>query len=549
MSVIEGAAQRFARLLTVIAVAATLVAACGDGSADPGGGATTGAAAPKPTQGGTFVYPCASEPVLLAPYCDQWGDDQQVAHQILEGLVRYEEQRDGSLKTVPCLAESWTSNANATVWTFRLRRGVTFQAPVDREVTASDVVASFAYLADPANASPLAWQVGLIRGTDSAGYSRRGRLGVEALDRYTVRFTLKSAHAEFAATLGAQGLAVWPVDYMRKVGADAFARRPVGTGPYRFGRRVEGRWLSLERNTRWWDKSGGPYVDALRFEVLNSPQAQVLAFQKGTIDYTSVQQDQVRTAKTLPQVKNGQWQARAWPLLGVNYLCFNMKDPVVGGTSGLRLRQALAYGCDREALIEGPGDEAWRLPAGLLAPGVPGWRTVPFPYRYDPARAAALYEQAGSPVVRLWILDSRKDLEVARTLKAGYAKAGIAVKIQSYSWDDFAARASEADGDQTFRLGWIGVFPGQSDWLPGLLFQEFTFYSDAGVDALLARAVGTVDERTRLGLYAEAQQEIVADVPVIPLYVYTEFSLVNNRIAGFVLTPLGVADLWKIWVR
>ena len=54
------------------------------------------------------------------------------------------------MKTVPCLAESWSGNSDATVWTFKLRRGVMFQAPVSREVTAADVVADLRYLADPA---------------------------------------------------------------------------------------------------------------------------------------------------------------------------------------------------------------------------------------------------------------------------------------------------------------------------------------------------------------------------------------------------------------
>jgi len=72
-----------------------------------------------------------------------------VNHQIFEGLVKYELQPDGSMKTVPSIAESWSSNGDATVWTFKLKRGVTFSAPVDREVTADDFVKSLNYVTDP----------------------------------------------------------------------------------------------------------------------------------------------------------------------------------------------------------------------------------------------------------------------------------------------------------------------------------------------------------------------------------------------------------------
>ena len=64
-------------------------------------------------------------------------DSPEVAHQLFEGLVAYETREDGEIATVPCLAESWEANGDATVWTFRLRRGVRFQPPVDREVTAT----------------------------------------------------------------------------------------------------------------------------------------------------------------------------------------------------------------------------------------------------------------------------------------------------------------------------------------------------------------------------------------------------------------------------
>ncbi len=71
-----------------------------------------------------------------------------VAHEIYEGLVACETRADGSVVTIPYLAQSRSANADATVWTFRLRLGVRFQAPADRKVTAADVVALCRFAAD-----------------------------------------------------------------------------------------------------------------------------------------------------------------------------------------------------------------------------------------------------------------------------------------------------------------------------------------------------------------------------------------------------------------
>ena len=114
------------------------------------GGSASPSSIPRP--GGTYNYPLDYDISTLLPF-RAWELDTSaaVAHEIYEGLVAYETQAGGSVVTVPCLAQSWSANADATVWTFRLRRGVRFQAPVDREVTAADVVADYRFAADPRN--------------------------------------------------------------------------------------------------------------------------------------------------------------------------------------------------------------------------------------------------------------------------------------------------------------------------------------------------------------------------------------------------------------
>ena len=522
------------------------------------GGATSGGANPgadqTPKRGGTLTYPLTIDPGAFDPCVAQSDQGYAVLHQVYEGLVRWEAQSDGTLKTMPCLAESWGANADATVWTFKLRPGVLFQAPVSREVTAADVVACLRYVVDPANGSDLGYLYVPIAGTDENGYAARGALGVEALDRYTVRITLKHPFAEFADTLGNPAFSVFPLDRLRAVGLKAYTRRPVGTGPYLLERRVGGESIDLVRNPDWWDTSGGPYIDTIHYEVFNGVTTTMLAFQKGEIDWTSVPEGQAAASRTLPQVESGTWAVVTTPRLGLRYLCFNMDDAVVGGVQGLPLRRALAYACDRQAVSDASSGGVFLPATGLLPPGVPGSGDVPDAYRHDPAEAREILEGLSPVTLRLaWPIGQQQDGTI-EALTEDLAGVGVTVKTRGLAMDEYIEYVL-ADKAQLYLAGWIADYPSPDTFLY-LLFESGespyshgTGYADPEVDALLAEARAETDGALRRQRYAEAQRLILADVPEIPLIVFADARLLNDRVAGLRFDSMGWADLWRAWVR
>jgi len=131
-------------LLTLVLTVGCRVA---EGTVSSGATSTTPLSTPRP--GGTYNYPLRYDVSSVLPF-RAWELDvsAMVAHEIYQRLAAYETRADGSVVTVPCLAQSWSANADATVSTFRLRRGVRFQAPVDREVKAADVVTDHRFAAD-----------------------------------------------------------------------------------------------------------------------------------------------------------------------------------------------------------------------------------------------------------------------------------------------------------------------------------------------------------------------------------------------------------------
>ena len=547
-----------AALVAVVLVAVTVLS-CTGCAGSPATGAASAAASPAatPRAGGTFDYPLRFDVNSLLPF--EVVESPEVAHQIFEGLVAYEAGADGRLATVPCLAESWEANADATVWTFHLRRGVRFQEPVGRELTAADVVADFRYTALDSNDALPAYMNAAIRGTDDDGHvsvAHQDRLGVRALDRYTVRFTLKRSFATFPDTLGGAFGWVWPVDYLRRVGREGFQEQPVGTGPFVVSRRVVGKYIDLRRNPGWWNAaSGQPYLEAVHFEVFKSVTAELRAFQEGLLDYTFVPQGQVEASRSLPRVASGEWTPLVLPVEATGYACFNMTAPAARGAAGLTLRRAVDAAIDREALARAVSDGVYVPQTGVVPPCFAGWEAEQPPQPYDPAAARALYEQAGSPSLTLTVGQDRLGDAVAAYMQEACRAAGIDLRVRTIPWESLVARIGEGRAPAFFLMGWAGDYPSYDNFLyePYLSalspYTLGTCYSDPEVDRLLTLARSTADPAQHLDLSRRAAHEVEGDKPVLPLFEYAEYRLLDSRIGGFTVSPLYGLDAWKLWVK
>jgi oligopeptide transport system substrate-binding protein len=531
---------------------------CGDVSsaAEPG---------PTPSPGGTYVIPLEDDPPGIEPSSAYDSTSILVNHQVFQGLVRWETGSDGVVRGVPGLAESWSPNDDATVWTFTLRKGVRFQPPVGREVTAQDVVDDWGYLTDPANESPVSFMLSTVKGTDAAGYAAKGLSGVEALDRYTVRVTLKHPFADFPLVLGNPATGIWPVDYMRKVSPEAFRVKPVGTGPYMVERWAQGEYVDLVKNPDYWDEATAGYVDRIHMPIMDMP-TQWQEFQKGALDIAWVPGDQIDAASEAAKSSNGAWTARAWPTLAVIMVSVSQKSPLLGGGANLPRRQALSYAVDRDAVMAIKAD-VWAPPAngrpatGIVPDGILHDDAGGLVYPSDPEKAKQLVQQL-SPLPTFLYLSwgvlprATHGLSVLDpALVSGWRAAGLDVARKGYEWSTYVRKTSEGTEGDLCMMGWVADYPSPDDFL-SLLFHSgdsawsiFTFYDNPEVDRLLEEARATLDEGERLDLYAQAEKAILADAPVIPLYFCASFCVTNSRVQGQAVDPLMNVDAWKVWVK
>ncbi len=541
--------------LLLIALALVL-AACGSSSNNQGTSTTTNAT-PKP--GGTYNYPLDGEPVGIAPNTYQESIGYNVVRQIFEGLMKYQVASDGTtMNTVPDLTTGPPKvSSDAKVFTFTIRQGVYFQPPVNTEVTAADFVASWNAVANPKN-----WVTGTpayilepIVGTDETGAAKNGLTGVKAIGKWTLQVTLKYPFAEFPASLGHPILSVWPVAYAMKEGLKTFDQQPVGTGPYILSKWVHNQEVDLTKNPHWWNASAtnGPFVDSIHMPEFTDPSTEWLAFQAGNIDFTSVPVGQVQSSENLAAQKG--WVAKKWPNLGIYFLGINQKDPVLGGAKNLPLRQALSYSVDRNAVINTVEEGVPLVPNGVVPIGIPGSNLSTLPYPYNPAKAKQIVQSLGTvPTLKLWYNTGANHDKILAPVQAGWQAIGLHVTLTGYEWGTYLTKCAQGTQDQIYRLGWLADYPSMDDFLYPL-FQSsvsgantFTFYSNPTVDKLLATARGTIDQTQRLQIYAQAEKQILADAPVIPLYFYRDYRIMDKRVLGQQHDPMGSEDMNLVWV-
>ena len=541
--------------LALLALAAGGLVSCGGGRS--GGAAGDGDAAPQP--GGTLVCPLPGEPVSIEPLNAQDASGLQVAHQVFQGLTRWTLDDDGVLVTEPDIAADWEST-DAQTWVFHLKRGVTFQAPVSRPVTAQDFVASWTRVTDPENGSYVAYILAPIEGCDDRGFqtdTTKGLVGVTAVDDFTLEVRLRYPLADFPAVLGHPVAAVTPVDHIDEVGDKAFAKAPVGTGPYAVVSWRRGKEIRLAKNPAYWDAERAGWVDAVRLPIYDDVESMWADFEAGELDCSQVPREQLEAVSGGPEVAAGAWTVGDWPAAAVYLVGMNMTDPTLGGSP--ELRRALCRSATAQAVIDEVSQGVAGSAGGYVPPGIPGQKAGQNPYPYDLEAAASLMTGLGGvPVLKYWYDVDEDHRQIADTLVAGWEEAGLSVRATGYAWGAFVeklARGDKGSGSQLFRLAWIADYPSMDAFLYPLFQSDhsptgsYTFYSSAGVDELLQKARATLDANQRHNLYAQAEKLILTDMPAIPLYFYRYVRVVGPRLHAFSVDPMGTTDLRAVWLR
>jgi ABC-type transport system substrate-binding protein len=343
-------------------------------------------------------------------------------------------------KLAPLAAEALPQiTDDGRTYTIKLRKGITFTADPafggkKRELVAEDVVYSLKRLADPKLRSPWVFLVeGKFVGLDEeiAAAKQSGKFdydkklpGLEAVDRYTLRFRLKDTDYNLPYVLAHEPTAIVAREVIEKYGeSDGRAMsNPVGSGPYRLAQWVRSSKIVLEANPDYrgfiWDFTSKdpadqkliaqmkgrkmPAVGRIEISIIEEDQARWLAFQNRELDIMNMEGPLAPQAlvdgKLKPElaVKGIRLDRIVDP--EISYVYWNLQDPVVGGLSkekvALRRAMAMSYNVEQDIKVIRNGQAVaatYPIPPGVVG-NVAGWKSS---VKYDPAGANALLDKFG----------------------------------------------------------------------------------------------------------------------------------------------------------
>jgi peptide/nickel transport system substrate-binding protein/oligopeptide transport system substrate-binding protein len=504
----------------------------------------------KPAWGADSVYrrPLNNDPATLDPA--RVGDvySRSVAQQIFDGLVHF----DRTLTVTPALAQHWKASRDGLLWTFTLRRNVKFHH--GRDVTADDVVYSLARLVDPKTRSAAADLFLNVRGAVDFREGRATHIaGLRAVDRHTVEITLTEASVPFVSVLAVGHAKIVPRDVVEAKGAEAFGMAPVGTGPFRFVSWDRGRQINLAANADYF--GGPPRLARLVYRIFpGAPfDAMYEEFQRGQLEDTPPPVRDYRRAVTAA----GEGYVKR-SLLSVRFYGFNTR---MKPFDNQLVRQAVSHAIDREAIIEEPFFGRHVLARGILPPGAQGYNPKVVGYAYDPHRARDLLTRAGYPGGRglppMAIWSSVRHQGIVREhdlIRENLNAVGVQAEFQYQTdWPTFSRLLSE-HRLPVFQYAWYADIPDPDNFLFKLFHSQssrnLTGYANPRVDALLVRARNEPDVSRRVELYRRAEQGILDDAPILPVWHYSYERIFQPYVRNVEVSGLGdpYIPFRKVWL-
>lgn len=480
------------------------------------------------------------------------------AHQLYNTLV----ETDDSLQMVPSLAKSWEISPDRTLFTFHLRNDVYFHDDAafpggkGRKLTAADVVYSFSRILDKKTASPGAWIFNSKVDTLQP---------FSAPDDSTFQLRLLRPYIPMLGIISMQYCSVVPREAVEKYGVD-FRRHPVGTGPFRFVSWEEGQALVLKKHPRYFetDREGKslPYLDGIKVSFYESKATEFLLFRQQQLDFIndieSSFKDEVLTKRgTLRKEWEGKIGLQVNPYLNIEYLGILVDSAnTLVKNSPLRMkkiRQAINYGFDRRKMVlylrNSLGTPA---ESGFIPEGLPSFDTaIVKGYHYNPARTRQLLAEAGYPggkglpAVKLLTIAIYADM--ANFIAKQLEESGIPVQVEVLQKSLLLTMTSSSTA-AFFRGSWIADYPDAENYLSVFYSKNpappnYTRYQNPAFDRLFEQALREDNDSLRYILYRQADQLMMDDAPVVPLWYDKVVRLVQPWVKGFTPNALNLLEL------
>jgi oligopeptide transport system substrate-binding protein len=484
------------------------------------------------------------DPVTLDPAVVADAVSHGYVLQIFNGLVRLDE----NLETAPDIATNWSVSPDRLTYTFHLRHDVVFQN--GRKVTAADFKYSWERACNPATGSSVAGEyLGDIVGVADVLQGRAtGITGVTVVDDFTLKVTIDAPKVYFLYKL------TYPTAFVvNKANVSQggnWWRQPDGTGPFKLKEWQPNSLIVLERNDKYYGEKAK--LSSVVYHLWAGLPMDL--YETGVIDVAGVSVDYIDrvTDPAGPFSK----ELQTVPEFSFYWIAFNTAAPPF---DDVNVRKAFTLALDKDRIISLTLRNLVQRADGILPPGLPGYNRDVVGLDYDVNAARELIKQSKygdvSNLPPIMLTTSGYGGAISSVLEAAITwwrdNLGVAVTVRVLDPDYYTYHIKE-EKDEMFDMGWIADYPHPEDFLD-VLFRtgtgnNFSGYSRPAVDALLEQAGVAADTAKSLALYQQAEQMLVNDAAVLPLWFGKNYVLVKPYVQGFELNQLGFVSLNKVSV-
>ncbi|MGG4455624.1 peptide ABC transporter substrate-binding protein [Brevibacillus porteri] len=543
-------------VMSSLAVMGLTLAGCGGGqpAAKPADQATqSGQSSTQPASATTAKEPAKaqvlrwnlhSEPPTGDPGLAEDTTSAAIVKAVFDGLTRI----GPSGKPEEAVAEKIEVSSDMKTYTFKLRDSKWSNG---ESVTAHDFEYAWKRALDPKTASNYAYQLYYIKNAEKAnkGTGSLEDVGVKALDDKTLQVELTNPTPFFLELTAFQ--TYFPVN-KKVVEADekwsGEAKTHVGNGPFKMESWEHKSKMVLVKNDNYWDKDSVK-LDKIEFSMVEDENTELSMFENGEIDWAGSPLSSLPT-DAMPALKDsGKLQVK--PVGATYWYKFNTEKPPF---NNVKIRKAFAYGINRQILIDNVL-QANQQPAMAAVPPTMGLNTGGYFKDNDQETAKKLLEEGMKelgisklPPIKLSYNTSEGHKKIAEAIQDQWRQnLGAEVKLENQEWKVYLETMHEGNY-QVGRLGWSGDFNDPINFLE--LFKEKdggnndTRWENPRFKELLNQSATEGDPEKRKAILREAEQIMMDEMPIMPIYFYTHTWVKNDKVKGIFQDGLGAID-WK----
>ena len=500
-------------------------------------------------QGGVMNYGEYGRPATLDPITSNEMISMRISELIFNGLVGINERQD----VVPELAQGWEVSQDSRIYTFKLRKDVTWhpragETPV--RLTANDVIFTYNIMMNPKTITPLKVRFEFIE-------------KVEKLDEFTIRFTLKrpvlNALAKFSFKIIPKHALKNPQYLTRD---DPFVQQPIGTGPYMLKTITADREIVMVANEKYF--KGRPNIDQFIAKPFADQNILTQALTFNAIDMIVL----VNPRSIAELQGDKRFILQPYNALSYSFFGYNLRNPLL---TDKRVRQAFGYALNRQEMLSSFFSNQGTIISGPFAPGSWAYNLDVQPLPYNPQKAIVLLTEAGFKKgadgvmqkdgrkleLTLLVPIEKESEAVKRVVLAfqNYLKnIGASVKVEFKEWqawkeDVFAEHRFDivfaswvfddsADISSLFHSAEIGPWK-----------NNFGGYSSPEVDSLIVESKLTLDHEKRRTINRKLHAMLAEEAPYTFLWTLTNYSAYHKKIQHVAIHPykfFSYADEWYI---